>query len=189
MAPTVDLLFNNGVWAANIALIILLVVRMRRLGLVGQYPCFFTYLSLVAVSNLWGWTVYHRWNADYQWFHPIASFLTGLLGFFVVFEAYRKIFQPFPSVRLIVSWGILVLILLILGTYLGLTLTGMIGQGSDQLFSHLERWLRFTQAVVLAFLVASAHQYKLPLGRNVFGLATGFGLYVSFKSSTLPCKP
>jgi len=166
-------------WVAIIALATLLLVHLGRLGLLVRYPFFFAYLGVATALNLGRWMAYHWWNPHYPWVYWVSELFLVLSCFLGVCEVYRQTFSPFPSIRRVVSWAILVLVLLVLGAHILLNLTGAIHLGWYQLFFQLERWLRFTQAGLLAFLVASARHYRLPLGRNVAGLATGFGLYVS----------
>jgi len=173
------MLLTYILWVAIVALQVLLIVHLLRLGLARRYPYFFSYLILSGGSNLIKWTVYHLWNAYYPWCYWILEFVVVWGGFLVVAEVFCQAFHPFPSIRRVVGWSTLILLLVLLAAHIGLGLSGTIRFGWYEMFFQIVRWGRFVQAGLLALLVAAARYYLLPWGRNVAGLGLGFGLYVS----------
>lgn len=168
-----------SLWLATISLKSLLLVHLLRLRLVTPYSYFFAYLAITWGAAITRWIGYHYWNLSYSWVYWITELLTTLCGFLVVIEIFRHTFKPFPAIRRVVGWFSLLLILTFLSLYVGLTLLGSIRHGWYELFFQLVRWVQFLQAGLLAALIAAAFYYALPLGRNVAGMAMGFGLFAS----------
>ena len=171
------MVLSYALWLGAIGFETALLIHLLRLHLVVRYPYFFFYLTLTWANSGISWVAYHHWSAHYPWIVWIGELLTVLAGFLLVWEVFRQTFFPFPAIRLRASWLVLALILLLLGGNLLLAVLG--GPRGDHLFFQLERWLRLLQAGFLAAILGVARHYSLPLGRNVAGLAIGFGLYVS----------
>lgn len=171
------MVLSYGLWLAAVGVETALLIHLLRLQLVSSYPFFSAYLTLVWASSTCAWVTYHQGSAYYPWVYWIGEFLTVLAGFLVVWETFRHTLQSFPTIRRRLSWLILFLLLLLLVAQV--LLGGFNALHWDHLFFGLARWLRFLQAGLLAAVLGAARYYGLPLGRNVSGMAIGYGLYTS----------
>lgn len=164
-------------WLVVIALEVALVVHILRLRLVRRYPYFFGYLLVVCMSDLSRWVSYHHGSEYYPWVYWISESLTILVGFLLVWEIFRHTFSAFPAIRQAASWFGLILVVFALVANGLLVLSGVARW--DHPLLQAGRWLRLLQGAFLAAIIATARHYLLPLGRNIAGLAIGFGLFVS----------
>lgn len=164
-------------WLAVMALEVVLVVRILRLRVVRQYPYFFGYLLVVWMSDLSRWVSYHHGSEYYPWVYWISESFTVVVGFLLVWEIFRHTFFAFPTIRQAASWFGLILVVFALVANGLLVLSGVARW--DHPLLQVGRWLRLLQGAFLAAIIATARHYLLPLGRNIAGLAIGFGLFVS----------
>lgn len=168
-----------GLWLGTIALQSLLLAHLLRLRLAARFPCFFAYLTVSWASSCLAWIAYHSWPPYYSWVYWAGEVLTVLAGFALVWEVFRVTFHPFPATRDAAGAFLLVLASLVLIANVLLQVMGALPHGWYELFSQLPRWLRLLQASLLAAVLLAARHYGLALGRNVLGLALGFGFYAS----------
>src|SRR6185437_15270176 len=70
---------------------------------------------------------------------------------------------------------------------ISLSFSAFMALGSYARFVHIyfaaERSLDFVQAFLVLGMLAAAHYYELRFGRNIWGIAVGFGAYVSISSA------
>lgn len=101
------------------------------------------------------------------------------LRFFVIWDVFRQTFRTVPTVYRTVSKGLAVLALI----PMALSLSSLLTLGSYGRFIHayfaVERSFDFVQGFLLLSMLAAARYYGLRLGRNVWGVAVGFGAYLS----------
>lgn len=166
-----------AVWLTAIALETWLLVHMLWRRLVHRYPYFFAYLTLVWANSFSTWVAYYQQVGAYPWIYWIGELVTVFAGFLIVGEIYRQVFHSFSAIRQIGTWILLFSALAILGIHALLAVTSDLRL--DHLFLQLERWIRLTQAGLLAAIVGAAQYYGLRLGRNISGLLIGYGLFVS----------
>lgn len=153
------------------------MVHLLRLRLVSRYPYFFSYLMIAWTSTIAKWIAYHHASSYYPWVFWLGESFTVFAGFLLVWEIFRHTFLAFPGLRHQASVAALALVLVVLATNILLVVSGAIHW--DHPLLRVERWLRLLQAGCLAAIIATARHYLLPLGRNLAGLALGFGLFVS----------
>jgi len=105
------------------------------------------------------------------------------LRFLVIWEISSQTFRTVPTLYRNVSRGLAVLALvpILLSVY------AFVALGSYARFIHIyfavERSLDFVQAFLVLGMLAAAHYYGLRFGRNIWGIAVGFGAYVSIASA------
>jgi hypothetical protein len=100
-----------------------------------------------------------------------------LIGFLIAWEVYRQIFSPFPHLRRRAGQAVsLVLLLLVAASFAADFAARPLHKFP---FLAIEWQCRLAQGAFLVLSLALARFYGIPLGRNVFGMAVGFGLFVS----------
>ena len=159
-------------WAGILALIIVLsrAVFGRFLS---KYPLFYTYIGYVALSSVVA-LVYSAYEPElYSQYYWTSQFVSLLLGLALMVELYRLVFGPYSGVRRVANL-LLVVLLILAATYavadgIPLHAAGVI---------RLERDLRAVQAVLLLVVLLLSSYYRLPVGKNVRGIATGYGFFI-----------
>ncbi len=168
MAPTHYLSF-----ALVLLLEVLILWRGLRSRLWQAYPFFYVYLSLVFIRSVAVFGLAEVRFSAFPIVYWISESVIVILRFFVIWEVFRKIFSSALAVRRVV--GQLFTILLA-----GLVAALFLASESPGLFfPDLERKAGFVQAALLMAIFLLARYYAVPLGRNIWGMALGLGMYVS----------
>jgi hypothetical protein len=139
-----------------------------------HFPVFFAYfLFLVArqgvvlqIESSYGSssTTYSRWF----WY---TSILSDILKLLVAWEVFRKVFQPGSAARRFAG-------ALLVATLAGLSLFYLLGGAHDtNFFVAVGLNFSFVVAVWMFAVLALAQYYHIPLGRNLWGIAVGLGLF------------
>ena len=112
--------------------------------------------------------------------------ISPLFGFLTAWEIYRQVFAEFSSLRVRVA-RILSPVLLIL---VGASFAADFAARPLHRFPVLavEWQCRLAQATILAFALVFAKYYTVQLGRNILGMAYGFGLFVSVAVANLALR-
>jgi hypothetical protein len=139
-----------------------------------HFPLFFAYFLLLLIrlgllayaAGRYGQSslVYARWF----WF---TAMILDPLKMLVAWEVFRKVFQPASAARRFAG-------ALLVATLAGLSLFYVLGGAHDTNF-FVAVGLNFSLvvAVWMFAVLALAQYYHLPLGRNLWGIALGLGLF------------
>jgi hypothetical protein len=163
-------------WIAGIALESVILFRFLKNRLYAHYPFFFAYLVVVWAWEMALWPIYRFHYASYSQFFWVDQFLNLLAGFGVLFEIVRKSFQSFPGARTFAA-TLLAAMLAVLCGYFVFRLVPSSVPGYEG-FSDLERDFRAIQALTLCGVLVVISYYRIDVGRNLFGIIAGLGLYV-----------
>lgn len=166
---------------STIGLVVVATVLWRGTsgGLLKRYPFFYVYLGYVFALNvlllLGAQFQFPGYSLAYWWGAAVAA----SLRFLVVWEVFRQSFSPWQHVRRLIAQAATFLLA-------GLAVTVMLGNErlavfykADSFFPDLERKLGLIQASLLILCLCLARYYAVPLGRNVWGMAVGLGIYLS----------
>ncbi len=137
------------------------------------YPFFYTYLGCVFTRTL-AILVFVRFS---PWAYSVAYWVSESIvvffRFLIVWEVFRETFFSTLAVRRVVGQVLTTLLL-------ALTIVLFFASKSPGLFfADLERKSGFAQAALLIATLFLARYYAVPLGRNIWGMALGLGIYVS----------
>lgn len=163
----------------GVALEGLLLWRLSRWQMWRHYPLFATYVlyDLLRTLTLFAVTRYHwEWYATVYWRTEVIALL---LRFLVVWEVFRQIFPARSPLYRLVSKGSLFVQLALLPSFIALSGNLTTFRLYKSLYPVLEQGLSLVQAILVAVPLLAAKYYGVSLGRNVWGLAIGFGMYVS----------
>jgi hypothetical protein len=163
-------------WVAGVALESEILFRFLKRRLYAHYPFFFAYLVVVWSGEIALWLIYRYHFASYSRFFWADQFLALLAGFGVLFEIVRKSFQRYPGARTFATSVLAVMFAILCGYFVFRLLPSsvIVHQG----FSDLERDFRAIQALTLGGVLVVISYYRIELGRNLFGIIAGLGLYV-----------
>lgn len=170
-------LHSIALTAASLILEAMLILRAVSAGSLSKFPLFYSYVAYVfggaSLCTLIFWLgpqVY----ADVYWVHFLVM---TLVEFAVLLEISDHIFSPFPAIRYL---GRLLVAAICSGFFLLFILPSILASGpSDVLFLGLVRNSSLTKAVVVVALLVTARYFRIPLSKNVSGIAIGFIIYVS----------
>jgi hypothetical protein len=163
-------------WIAGIVLESVILFRFLKNRLYAHYPFFFAYLAVVWLWDIALWPIYRSHYASYSQFFWVDQFLNLLAGFGVLFEIVRKSFQKYPGARTFATTVVAAMFAILCG-YIVFRLLPL-SVSSHEGFSDLERDFRVIQALTLCGVLVVISYYRIEVGRNLFGIIAGLGLYV-----------
>jgi hypothetical protein len=168
-------LLSLAIGLAETALPLLLLWRAGKGKFIARFPLFYSYVvyglgwsTAVFVSSQFfsplPWTIYWRF------------FLVNLIAEFgVLVEISDHIFNPYPAIRNL-GRVLTVLICVVFSVFI---LPTLVRSGSQTMgllaFGEITS---ATKAAIVCFLLVTARQYGIPLGKNVSGLMLGFSVFV-----------
>jgi hypothetical protein len=161
-----------------IALQVLLVYRAFIGKTVRVYPIFFTYTAYLLAAHVIGLTVTWGTKGAYSAYYWTTEAVTTVLGVGVTWEIHRRVLARYPGVRRLAC----MLLIVIFGIVVIISTAGHDEGVVSTLTSRLvvaERDLRTVQAIVLLILFSLVAYYGIPLGRNVRGVAIGYGFGIA----------
>lgn len=178
----------NWPWLATLVLQGLLGGVLWTKKMWRRFPLFVVY----AISNLlFGVALFviYRLAFSLKFLRPIygrlyfVSELVGLLlGFAVVYEVFRHLFNPYPALRTLATQifrGVLILLVL-LSCYVAFKQrTSVQVPLSTASFLIVEQVTRILEVGLLGFLFVSASAFGLHWRQYVFGMALGLGVFAA----------
>ncbi|MDR3748685.1 MAG: hypothetical protein P4M04_11095 [Acidobacteriota bacterium] len=159
------------------------LVAMYRRGLHREYPYFFNYIILQAVSEPILAVLLKSSYAFYYWGYWISAALSALVSFAVLQEIFKSAFRPYEALRdlgvILFRWSALV-ILLVAGMW-AISSSGQTNQ-VDMVRSSIllvERSIRLMQCGLVFFLLLFSEYLGISRRNMLFGIALGFGVFAS----------
>jgi len=176
-------------WAISALLIVITCGALLKRKLVHDLPVFFTYVAyhVLRTAVLFGIHLLHlqqRMNyAHYFYVYWAGETISIVLGFAVIYEIYRKVFQNYGALRQLggTLLGGAAVVLLVAAVLTAAAAPGADGPGIVRAVFLLERSVRVMQCGLLGFLFLLAFYFGLPWRNRVFGIALGFGLFASIE--------
>ncbi len=166
MAPLYHVIFLLGVLLEVAILWRGFVTHMWR-----QYPLFYVYFGYVFIRTIAMFVLIQFQFPAYAVTYWISHAVSSFLRFFVVWEVFRQTFASPPAIRRVAGRFLVVL---------GVAISFIFASKRPGLFfADWERKCALAQAVLLMATLFWARYYSLPLGRNVWGMGVGLGIYVS----------
>lgn len=166
------------VWWTTILLESVILVRCMRNRVVRDYPFFTAYLACVLVSSASGFVVHQLRYSLYQYWYWTWEFVCVIAGYGLLLEILERALATSPGPRRFArNAG-----LLVLASIVGLTtLQWALGRGPSSFLTSLEveRNLRSAESILLALIVGVVFYYGVPIGKNLKGIALGYGLCVA----------
>jgi hypothetical protein len=179
--------FAYIVWVLGLILEGVLLFRAVRGGHFQKYPMFYLYVGCVLVQSLFLFVICLAEPRYYVSFYWYAEFVSVGLGCGVVWEIYRQALCRFPGAARMARNLLLFVVLMVFSKVLANTWNGRVLWPSGAVVA-LERDLRTVQAVLLIGLVVVITLYRIPLGRNLWGMMLGYGLFIGTSVITLALR-
>jgi hypothetical protein len=163
-------------WLA-VALEVVLLWRGVSLRSFSRFPFFYFYIAFVLVQSLYLFSVLHWHEASYAQAYWGMCALALVVGSLVIFEVYRIGLRRFPGTAKMARNLLYLVFALTIAKVLANQWNGRVW-GLAQTTADLQRDLRIVQACSLLALVAALLLYRVPVGRHLKGIITGYGLFV-----------
>jgi len=174
-------------WVTGVILLMLTCWALHRRRFVHEFPVFFGYAGyhILRSAVLFGVQFQHlrhrmTYNHYFYTYWMVEAVSIGL-GFCVINEIYRRVFDSYDAIR---QFGSVLFaggaILLLLASVL---VASFAAPGADpgavKAVLLLETSVRVVQCGLLVFLFALSFFFGLPWQNRLFGIALGFGVYAS----------
>ena len=171
-------MFLYFIWYAGILLNLIILCRGVATRLYLRFPIFYTYSTVVFVSSVWGLIDYQLGQKPYWYAFWTWEIISIVLGYGVVLEITHLAFKDYPGAEKFARYlGFLAFGLIFLGAGIAAKLDKI-----PEVQNHLdsfERDLRIVQATFLFIVAVVVLHYGIELGKNLSGLAIGFGIYIA----------
>jgi hypothetical protein len=166
------------VWWTTILLESVILVRCIKNRVVKDYPFFAAYLTCVLISSVSGYIVYEVRYSLYQYWYWAWELVCVIAGYGVVLEILERALESYPGPRRLArNVGLFVLASVVGFT----TVQWALEHGASSLRTsvEVERNLRSAESVLLAVTLGVVFYYGVPIGKNLKGIALGYGLCVA----------
>lgn len=170
-------------WTGNLLLIVLLV-RSVSGRFFSKYPIFYFYLSWALLDSFLSFYLYVVYPSGYERYYWSAEFLSVALGYCIIWEIYRQVLADYPGAARMAQSLLLLMFIALLTKVLVVVLAGR-GSSLAGIPAVLERNLRTVQAILLVCIVGLLLYYAIPVGRNLQGMISGYGLFVGASLANL----
>ena len=168
-------------WIFPTSLGVVTLIIMVKGGVYRELPVFTAYLACVTVHSIAGALLRESNPTFYFYLYWIGDGITALLGLCVIYEIFRVVLKPFPSVQrigLLLFRGSFFVLALIVAT----TFRARMSNDVDPwiaIILNLELSIRIFEAGLFFFLFSFASSLGLTWKHHVFGIATGIALFVA----------
>ena len=175
MSATAYLIFVSG-----LVLELLVVYRLLREMSWCRYSFFFFYVVYLVAQTIAQFGILSFMPALYMKVYWYSVGVDALLRFFVIWEVFRHVFLKSSVLHEIVSRGFMFGVLGMIVFLAAISWGAENYKTSQSVYFASERTLGFCQAFLILAILLLAQYYNLHLGRNLWGIAVGFGLFSSF---------
>jgi hypothetical protein len=170
-------MFSLTVWVTTLALEILLLFRATRGGFLTKYVLFYVYVNFVLCLSSVRLVIYLAEPTYYRSFYWHTQSLSVFVGCLVVWEIYWRALGRFPGAARMARNLLLLVSLIVVAKVLDNT-ANLPAVWLTVTTAELERNLRAVQAVLLMSLVVVIAFYRIPLGRNLWGMLLGYAMFI-----------
>jgi hypothetical protein len=185
--------FSRIIWYFGPLLQALILFRGFRSRTLLKYPFFHTYVASGCLTTVLLYVYFFWWTraqslAVYEKAYWIVQFCTLMIGCGIVLEIFRHILSPYPGADKFAT-------VVALGTFAAIFCFALIYQflapdwsTSKGAAFEVERDVRTVQAIFLFGILAVISYYRIPIGKNLKGMITGYGLYIVTSLFTLATR-
>lgn len=180
------------IWRVSLALRFVILLRGFQAKALSKFPFFYVYTVSALAADLvvygtWEWIAVSRPSA-YQESYWAAQFLTLVIACGIVLEIFRHILTPYPGADKFATAVALGTFAAIFCFALGYQFFTHAGLALKETAFVLERDVRTMQAIFLFGILAVISYYRIPIGKNLRGMISGYGLYVVTSLFTLAIR-
>jgi hypothetical protein len=177
-----------AVWlivCSSLSLQLGILLRGVREKLLAGYSFFYAYVFSTFVATSLVLVLWRVAQDSYQRSYWILQFATLLIGCGIILEIFRHVLSPYPGAE---KFAMAVGLLIFGAVFCFAIVYRLVGLSSNSALFELERNVRTVQAILLFGILAVVSYYRVPLGKNIKGMVTGYGLYIVTSLSTLAIR-
>lgn len=175
-------LIDYALWLSTPVLLGGVLVVMWRRGFNKDYPYFFNYIILQALSDPILALIDSRSYTAYYYAYYVHLGLSFLISFMVLQEIFKDAFRPYEALRdlsaILFRWSALVILLVAVMWAINATQKSE----ADWLMNMIlvaDRSLRMMQCGLVFFLLLFGTYLGIPHRSLLFGISVGFGLFAA----------
>jgi hypothetical protein len=175
------------VWWTAIAAEAFIVVRSCNAKLYGKYPAFYLYVTISLFVDVLRFAVFifhpsvdQQFSNVYEQFYWYSDLLAETFGYAVIIEIYNQGLKSAPGVVRVARTVLFGLLASVIVKTTGDALTSPTWSPATA-SAVLERNLYALQPLLLVVIIGLLLYYKVPIGRNLKGIAFGYSFYVAAK--------
>jgi hypothetical protein len=184
--------FSRIIWYLGGSLQALILFRAFRGRTFFKYPFFNAYvasglLTTILLYVYFVWT-HTRTPGVYEKAYWIVQFCTLMIGCGIVIEIFDHILTPYPGAdkfATVVALGTFGVIFCFALAYQLFAPDWSTSKGTA---FEIERDVRTVQAIFLFVILVVISYYRIPIGKNLKGMITGYGLYIVTSLFTLAMR-
>jgi hypothetical protein len=168
------------IFATGLVLEVLIVYRLFRGTSWRQYTFFFLYVVYIFTQTVTQFCILSFIPGLYAKVYWYGESVTMFIHFLVIWEVFRHVFLKSSVLHEIAVRGIMHGVLGMIVFLVAISWGAKNYETSHSIFFASGRTLGFIQASLILAILFLARYYNLHLGRNIWGIAVGFGLFCSF---------
>jgi hypothetical protein len=168
------------IFVSGLALELLVVYRLLRGVSWCRYPFFFCYAVYLVAQTMAEFGILCFMPVLYTKVYWYGEGVNVLLRFFVIWEVFRYVFVKSSVLHEIASRGFMFGVSGMIVLLVAISWGAKNYETSHSVFFASYRTLGLCQAFLILAILVLAQYYNLHLGRNLWGIAVGFGLFSSF---------
>lgn len=173
-------LASSVLWWGGTVLLAGMLCRMARVKLLAHFPLFSAYLAVVLCQSPLLLCLRPVTSDGYRTGYWMLEFVCTMLAFGVTWEIYAQTLAPYPGVRKMAR-TLMGVLLVAVGAKAMVEMWGNPLRNLGSTVVDFERDLRVVQMLLLLVLVGLVAHYALPIGKNIFSILVGYGLYLGFR--------
>lgn len=166
-----------AIWLAVIGLETVPLLRAVRTRSIRHFAIFYSYLSIVLLTDLTLFAIYFRWPREYAYAYWSGELLGVLIGCALVWEVYSVAFARYPGAAR-VSRNVLLFLFIVAIARIAVKAWNSPKWIPQRSTLETELDLRIIQLTLLLALVALFAYYAIPLGRNLKAIVYGYGFFL-----------
>ncbi len=158
----------------------LLLARASREKLLERYPLFYSYIGCVLFIEFLRFYWYKAQPDSYQTVYWYTEFLTVVAGYGVISEIYKRSLEHHPGVARRAQKILLAALAVTSVEVVADTFRGPSGSWAHAI-AKLGRDLRYVELALWVVILALFSLYRIPAGRNLKGLISGYGFFITVR--------
>lgn len=166
------------IWWAAIALEAIVLFRGTQAGLLRKYPLFYGYIGWVLATDLIELWAYYFAPDLYAPLYWPSDFVTIMVSYAVILEIFRWSTRHKPGIRRLAQ-DVLLTVFALTVAYAVVDFAHGGSRSLSRAIADLSRDLRYVEAGVLLIMLWLFARYRIPLGRNLLGLISGYSFWLA----------
>jgi hypothetical protein len=165
------------------ALEALLLWRLAKGGMFRHYPCFSVFVGCLVSQYIALFVALRLAPSQYPAWYWGSGAVNVCLRFLLVWEVFHQTFPKASPLHRMVSRQAALGAVALISISTGMLWAIQNYSKSHSVYLAMDRSFGFVQAVLILAILSLARYYHVPIGRNIWGIAVGFGMYSSLSTA------